>query len=57
LSVSIEYIHYNPIKHGLANAPANWAYSSFKRYVDKGIYNIKWDASVKVEFEDTVGYE
>jgi putative transposase len=55
--VSVEYIHYNPIKHGLANAPANWAYSSFKRYVDKGIYNIKWDASVKVEFEDTVGYE
>ncbi|MEJ2170563.1 MAG: transposase [Desulfobacterales bacterium] len=57
LNRHIEYIHYNPVKHGLVRAPSNWAYSSFKRYVDKGIYDIKWSSDVKVEFDDTVGYE
>ena len=57
LNRHIEYIHFNPVKHGLASAPANWAYSSFKRYVDKGIYDVKWGSGVKVEFDGTVGYE
>jgi putative transposase len=28
LQAHIEYIHYNPVKHGLANTPAGWPYSS-----------------------------
>jgi putative transposase len=57
LNQHIEYIHYNPVKHGLTKAPGDWAYSSFQRYVDKGIYDLKWGAADKVEFDDTVGYE
>jgi hypothetical protein len=57
LNRHIEYIHYNPVKHGLTKAPGDWAYSSFQRYVDKGIYDLKWGAGDKVEFDDTVGYE
>jgi putative transposase len=30
LSNHAEYIHYNPVKHGLVNAPCEWEYSSFK---------------------------
>ncbi len=26
----IDYIHYNPVKHGLVNSPIAWPYSSFK---------------------------
>ena len=26
----VEYIHYNPVKHGLVNAPKDWEYSSYK---------------------------
>jgi putative transposase len=29
----VEYIHYNPVKHGLAKLPLGWKYSSFHRYV------------------------
>ena len=53
----VEYIHYNPVKHGLTKAPGNWEYSSFHRYVDQGIYDVKWGAGNKIEFDDTVGYE
>jgi len=57
LNRHIEYIHYNPVKHGLAKAPIDWEYSSFHRYVDKRIYDGKWGAGNKVEFDDAVGYE
>jgi len=40
LNQHVEYIHYNPVKHGLANAPFEWAHSSFHRYVEKEIYNL-----------------
>jgi putative transposase len=38
----VEYIHYNPVKHGLAPAPTEWKYSSFHRYVREGRYHQGW---------------
>jgi putative transposase len=38
----VDYIHYNPVKHGLVAAVGTWPYSSFHRYVDKGIYPVDW---------------
>ena len=32
----VDYIHYNPVKHGLARSPLDWPYSSFGRYVKAG---------------------
>jgi putative transposase len=57
LNRHIEYIHYNPVKHGLTKAPIEWTYSSFQRYVDRGIYDAKWGSGDIVEFDETVGYE
>jgi putative transposase len=28
-----DYIHYNPVKHGLVNCPVDWPYSSFHRFI------------------------
>ncbi len=53
----VEYIHYNPTKHGLVKAPKDWAYSSFHRYVHDGVYGPEWGAGVEIQFESTVGYE
>jgi putative transposase len=51
----IEYIHYNPVKHGLVVSPIEWAYSSFHRYVANGLYSADWGAGwVDV---DGVGHE
>ncbi|MDA8164700.1 MAG: transposase [Desulfobacteraceae bacterium] len=38
----VEYIHFNPVKHGLASSPIEWPYSSFHRYVEAGIYPTDW---------------
>jgi putative transposase len=38
----VEYIHYNPVKHGLVVAPFEWPYSSFHKFVKRGIYDLNW---------------
>jgi putative transposase len=41
----VNYIHYNPVKHGLVPRVADWPYSIFQRYVERGIYDLKWAAA------------
>jgi putative transposase len=57
LNQHIEYIHYNPVKHGLVRAPVDWKYTSFHRYLDKGVFASNWGAFDKIEFDEMVGYE
>ncbi|WP_374498143.1 REP-associated tyrosine transposase [Vogesella indigofera] len=40
----VEYIHYNPVKHGLVAHVRDWPYSSFLRYVHDGLYPLEWGA-------------
>ena len=35
----VDYIHYNPVKHGLVDAVENWPWSTYHRYVREGFYN------------------
>jgi putative transposase len=34
----LDYIHYNPVKHGYVQAAKVWPYSSFQRWVKRGVY-------------------
>ena len=36
------YIHYNPVKHGLVSAPVEWKFSSLRHYVRAGILPPDW---------------
>ncbi len=38
----MDYIYYNPVKHGYVQSPADWPYSSFKQSIDKGWYSEDW---------------
>ncbi|MDR3492746.1 MAG: transposase [Gammaproteobacteria bacterium] len=38
----LDYIHYNPVKHGYVKKPLDWPYSSFKRFVKEGAYETDW---------------
>lgn len=38
----LDYIHFNPVKHGHATCPHAWAYSSFHRWVQTGIFPNDW---------------
>jgi putative transposase len=47
-----DYLHFNPVKHGLVKNVGDWPYSTFHRYVRKGIYTIDWaGATEQVELE------
>lgn len=38
----MDYLHYNPVKHGLVKQVKDWHYSSFHRYVQSDVYENDW---------------
>lgn len=47
----MDYIHYNPVKHGWVERVADWPYSSFHRYVRQGVYPPDWGTAVDLPYE------
>jgi putative transposase len=38
----MDYIHYNPVKHGYVENLGDWAHSSFRQAVMDGLYAPEW---------------
>ena len=38
----LDYIHFNPVKHGHVPMAADWRYSSFRKWVASGAYPLDW---------------
>jgi len=51
LQTHVDYIHYNPVKHGWVTRAADWPYSSLHRYVRLGWLNADWGGEA-MEFGD-----
>ncbi len=51
----IDYIHYNPVKHGYTYIPFEWKYSSFHDYVGGGYYSTDWGANKQIKLGDDYG--
>lgn len=47
----LDYLHWNPVKHGLVQRVVEWPWSSFHRYVAAGTLPADWCAS-----PDVAGY-
>jgi len=45
----MDYIHYNPVKHGYVSSPLEWPHSSFLKAVEKGLYNKNWGENISNE--------
>jgi len=43
----LDYIHYNPVKHGYARVPHEWPHSSLARWTERGWYSENWAASAE----------
>ena len=41
----IDYIHYNPVKHGFAECPEDYAHSSYRYWLEQGYYECGWGHS------------
>jgi putative transposase len=55
LAKHFDYIHYNPVKHGLVQRVRDWPYSSFHRLVKQGIYPIDWGEGVSFDIKEGFG--
>lgn len=49
----VDYVHFNPVKHGYVAHPAAWPHSSFRRCVAMGLYPADWVGAD--EMSDRVG--
>ena len=38
----VDYVHFNPVKHGYASRAADWPYSSIHRYIAAGTLTRDW---------------
>ncbi len=52
----VDYIHYNPVKHGYVERPADWPHSSIHRYIRDGILPAHWGSGA-MDFPEHVGHE
>jgi len=45
----MDYIHFNPVRHGHVASAVDWPYSTFHRYVKSGVYPADWGGTPQVE--------
>ena len=50
-SAHMDYVHYNPVKHGLVARVSEWSFSSFHRCVEAGIYPVDWGGSPPADLD------
>ncbi len=41
-AVHMDYLHYNPVKHGYVDNVMDWPYSTFRHNVQHGLYPESW---------------
>ena len=47
LARHVDYIHFNPVKHGLVSRARDWPHSSFHRYVRSGVLPEDWGGDMR----------
>ncbi|MDD2877530.1 MAG: transposase [Acidiphilium sp.] len=45
----VDYVHFNPVKHGFVETAWNWPFSSFRRAVGRGDYPAGWGVGELVD--------
>ena len=46
LARHVDYIHYNPVKHGWVTRVADWPHSTFHEYVKREMVSLDWGVCV-----------
>jgi putative transposase len=46
LQKQIDYIHADPVRHGLVRAPRKWPFSSLHAYIEHGLRPVYWTGDV-----------
>jgi putative transposase len=51
----VDYIHFNPVKHGQVIRAADWPYSSIHRYIEAGMMVHDWGGGICGNDESVYG--
>lgn len=43
----MDYVHINPVKHGLVKRVKDWPYSTFHKLVEQGVYPQDWSGGME----------
>jgi len=57
LNNHINYVHYNPVKHGYVNCVKDWKYSSFLKFVKDNLYDINWGTLNDIKIFENLDFE
>jgi len=55
LNRHIDYIHFNPVKHGFVKSPFDWSHSSIHKYHAEGFYTRGWGLIDTLKFKGEFG--
>ncbi len=55
LNKHIDYIHFNPVKHGIVANVIEWKYSSLHQYFEDGLCSKEWSSTEKLSFVGEFG--
>ncbi len=48
----MDYVHINPLKHGLVTRVADWPFSTFHPLVEEGVYPLDWAGGAECNLGD-----
>lgn len=51
LARHVDYIHYNPVKHGWVTRPVDWPHSTLHGYIERGMLTPDWGGQSMDEVE------
>ncbi len=52
LNRHVDYIHYNPVRHGYVAAPELWPHSSYREWQRRGFYEADWGHELPMRLQD-----
>jgi len=53
MQAHMDYVHFNPVKHGLVKRVSDWPHSTFHKLVKAGVYPVDWAGGM----DDALGYD
>lgn len=53
----LDYIHINPVKHGVVARPGDWPHSTFRNWLERGAYDPCWGIDDMSPLPDWAGRE
>jgi len=55
LNLHVDYIHFNPVKHGYVTKASDWEHSSILDYINMGVYQKDWEIIKPQDLEGDFG--